>query len=167
MGVSHVLEDRRSFNILTVDENLNLGGYLVRSQPRLVKERKAGVFKLFPRLAERRMQLAGTLSGGEQQMLAIGRALMSDPKVLMLDEPSLGLSPILARSVLRTVREIAGRGTAVLVGEQNAREALDIAAKPYVIEVGRIALQGEAAVLARDERVQKAYLGGFESVSSA
>ena len=113
------------------------------------------------------MQLAGTLSGGEQQMLAIGRALMSDPKVLMLDEPSLGLAPILARSVLKTVRHIADRGAAVLLVEQNARQALAIADYAYVIEVGRIALEGEAAMLARDERVQKAYLGGFESVSSA
>src|SRR6266568_1714006 len=125
-----------------------------------------GVFKLFPRLAERQAQLAGTLSGGEQQMLAIGRALMSDPKVLMLDEPSLGLAPILARSVLRTVREIAARGTAVLLVEQNARQALAIADKAYVIEVGRVVLQGEAATLARDERVQRAYLGGFEAVGN-
>jgi branched-chain amino acid transport system ATP-binding protein len=166
LGLSHVPEGRRIFNILTVDENLNLGGYLVRSKHGLIKERKAGVFKLFPRLAERRMQLAGTLSGGEQQMLAIGRALMSDPKVLMLDEPSLGLSPILARSVLRTVREIASRGTAVLLVEQNARQALAIADTAYVIEVGRIVLQGEAATLARDERVQRAYLGGFEAVGT-
>lgn len=166
MGLSHVPEGRRIFNILSVEENLNLGGYLVRSQHELIKERKAAVFKLFPRLAERRTQLAGTLSGGEQQMLAIGRALMSDPKVLMLDEPSLGLSPILARSVLKTVREIANRGTAVLLVEQNARQALAIADKAYVIEVGRIVLQGEAATLARDERVQTAYLGGFEAVGT-
>jgi branched-chain amino acid transport system ATP-binding protein len=166
MGLSHVPEGRRIFNILSVEENLNLGGYLVRSQHALIKERKAAVFKLFPRLAERRTQLAGTLSGGEQQMLAIGRALMSDPKVLMLDEPSLGLSPILARSVLRTVREIANRGTAVLLVEQNARQALAIADKAYVIEVGRIVLQGEAATLAKDERVQRAYLGGFEAVAT-
>jgi branched-chain amino acid transport system ATP-binding protein len=164
MGLSHVPEGRRIFNILSVEENLKLGAYLVRSQHGLIKERKAAVFKLFPRLAERRTQLAGTLSGGEQQMLAIGRALMSDPKVLMLDEPSLGLAPILARSVLRTVREIANRGTAVLLVEQNARQALAIADKAYVIEVGRIVLQGEAATLARDERVQRAYLGGFEAV---
>ena len=167
MGLSHVPEGRRIFNILNVEENLNLGGYLLRSHGKLVKERKAAVFELFPRLAERRMQLAGTLSGGEQQMLAIGRALMSDPKVLMLDEPSLGLAPILARSVLKTVRHIADRGAAVLLVEQNARQALAIADYAYVIEVGRIALEGEAAMLARDERVQKAYLGGFESVSSA
>ena len=167
MGISHVPEGRRIFNILNIDENLNLGGYLIRGQPRLVKERKDAVYKLFPRLEERRIQLAGTLSGGEQQMLAIGRALMSDPKVLMLDEPSLGLSPILARSVLRTVREIANRGTAVLLVEQNARQALAISDQAYVIEVGKVVLQGQASALARDERVQKAYLGGFETVASA
>jgi branched-chain amino acid transport system ATP-binding protein len=167
LGLSHVPEGRRIFNILTVAENLNLGGYLIRSDRKLVDERKASIYKLFPRLAERRTQLAGTLSGGEQQMLAIGRALMSAPKVLMLDEPSLGLSPILARSVLKTVREIAKEGTAVLLVEQNARQALAISDRAYVIEVGRVVLEGEAATLARDERVQKAYLGGFESVSTA
>jgi len=167
LGLSHVPEGRRIFNILTVAENLNLGGYLIRSDRKLVDERKAAIYKLFPRLAERRTQLAGTLSGGEQQMLAIGRALMSSPKVLMLDEPSLGLSPILARSVLKTVREIAKEGTAVLLVEQNARQALAISDRAYVIEVGRVVLEGEAATLARDERVQKAYLGGFESVSTA
>jgi branched-chain amino acid transport system ATP-binding protein len=166
MGLSHVPEGRRIFNILSVEENLNLGAYLIRSRHALIKERKAAVFNLFPRLAERRTQLAGTLSGGEQQMLAIARALMSDPKVLMLDEPSLGLSPILARSVLRTVREIANRGTTVLLVEQNARQALAIADRAYVIEVGRIVLQGEASTLAKDERVQRAYLGGFEAVGT-
>jgi len=165
-GRCHVPEGRRIFNVLTVEENLNLGGYLIRSKGHLVKERKAAVYALFPRLAERRLQLAGTMSGGEQQMLAIGRAMMSEPKVLMLDEPSLGLAPILARSVLRTVREIAKRGTAVLLVEQNARQALAIAQRAYVIEVGRIVLEGEASVLAKDERVQKAYLGGFEAVAS-
>jgi branched-chain amino acid transport system ATP-binding protein len=167
LGLSHVPEGRRIFNILTVEENLALGGYLIRSDRSLVKERKDAVYELFPRLAERRTQLAGTLSGGEQQMLAIGRAMMSDPKVLMLDEPSLGLAPMLARSVLKTVREIAQRGTAVLLVEQNARQALAIADNAYVIEVGRIVLEGKAAELARDERVQKAYLGGFESVASS
>jgi len=166
-GLSHVPEGRRIFNILTVAENLNLGGYLIRSDRKLVDERKASIYKLFPRLFERRTQLAGTLSGGEQQMLAIGRALMSAPKVLMLDEPSLGLAPILARSVLKTVREIAKEGTAVLLVEQNARQALAISDRAYVIEVGRVVLEGDAATLARDERVQKAYLGGFESVSTA
>ncbi|TMC73639.1 MAG: ABC transporter ATP-binding protein [Chloroflexi bacterium] len=166
LGLSHVPEGRRIFSILTVEENLNLGGYLIRSDRKLVGERKASIYTLFPRLAERRTQLAGTLSGGEQQMLAIGRALMSGPKVLMLDEPSLGLSPILARSVLKTVREIANRGTAVLLVEQNARQALAIADRAYVIEVGRVVLEGEAAILAGDERVQKAYLGGFEAVGA-
>jgi branched-chain amino acid transport system ATP-binding protein len=166
LGLSQVPEGRRIFTILNIEENLNLGAYLIRSERRLVNERKAAVYALFPRLAERRTQLAGTLSGGEQQMLAIGRALMSDPKVLMLDEPSLGLSPILARSVLKTVREIANRGTAVLLVEQNARQALAIADRAYVIEVGRVVLEGEAATLARDERVQKAYLGGFEEVAT-
>jgi branched-chain amino acid transport system ATP-binding protein len=166
MGLSHVPEGRRIFSILTVEENLNLGGYLIRSDRKLVDQRKASIYKLFPRLAERLTQLAGTLSGGEQQMLAIGRALMSGPKVLMLDEPSLGLSPILARSVLKTVREIANGGTAVLLVEQNARQALAIADRAYVIEVGRVVLEGEAATLAVDERVQKAYLGGFEAVGT-
>ncbi len=167
MGISHVPEGRRIFNILTVEENLALGGYLIRSQHQLIKERNAAVFELFPRLAERRGQLAGTLSGGEQQMLAIGRALMSGPKVLMLDEPSLGLAPMLAKSVLKTVRAIANQGAAVLLVEQNARQALAISDYAYVIEVGRIVLEGKAAVLAKDERVQKAYLGGFESVASS
>ena len=165
MGISHVPEGRRIFNILTVEENLALGGYLIRAQHQLIKERKVAVFELFPRLAERRGQLAGTLSGGEQQMLAIGRAMMSGPKVLMLDEPSLGLAPILAKSVLRTVRAIANQGAAVLLVEQNARQALAIADHAYVIEVGRIVLEGKAAALAKDERVQKAYLGGFEAVA--
>ena len=167
LGISHVPEGRRVFNILSVQENLTLGGYLIRSHHELIKERTAAVFDLFPRLAERRGQLAGTLSGGEQQMLAIGRAMMSNPKVLMLDEPSLGLAPMLAKSVLKTVREIASRGAAVLLVEQNARQALAIADQAYVIEVGRIVLEGKASVLAKDERVQKAYLGGFESVAEA
>ncbi|HEY6118059.1 MAG TPA: ABC transporter ATP-binding protein [Candidatus Dormibacteraeota bacterium] len=167
LGISHVPEGRRIFNILSVQENLTLGGYLIRSHHELIKERTAAVFDLFPRLAERRGQLAGTLSGGEQQMLAIGRAMMSNPKVLMLDEPSLGLAPMLAKSVLKTVREIASRGAAVLLVEQNARQALAIADQAYVIEVGRIVLEGKASVLAKDERVQKAYLGGFESVAEA
>jgi branched-chain amino acid transport system ATP-binding protein len=167
LGLSHVPEGRRIFNILTVEENLNLGGYLKRSDGKLIRERKAAVFELFPRLEERRSQLAGTLSGGEQQMLAIGRAIMSEPKVLMLDEPSLGLAPMLGRSVLKTVAQIARRGTAVLLVEQNARQALAIADHAYVIELGRVVLAGAADVLARDERVQKAYLGGFESVAAA
>ncbi|HZV50440.1 MAG TPA: ABC transporter ATP-binding protein [Candidatus Dormibacteraeota bacterium] len=167
LGLGHVPEGRRIFTILSVEENLNLGAYLIRSQGALLRARKAAVYQLFPRLAERKHQLAGTLSGGEQQMLAIGRALMSDPKVLMLDEPSLGLSPLLARSVLKTVREVANDGTTVLLVEQNARQALAIADRAYVIETGRIVLEGKASILATDERVQKAYLGGFEAMTSA
>jgi branched-chain amino acid transport system ATP-binding protein len=167
LGLSQVPEGRRIFNILSVDENLKLGGYLIRSQRSLVRERKEAVYGLFPRLAERRGQLAGTLSGGEQQMLAIGRALISNPTLLMLDEPSLGLSPLLARSVLKAVREVAKRGTTILLVEQNARQALAIADRAYVIESGRIALQGKASELAEDPRVQKAYLGGFEEVATA
>ena len=165
-GLSQVPEGRRIFNILSVEENLTLGGYLIRSQRRLVQERKGSVYELFPQLHERRAQLAGTLSGGEQQMLAIGRALMSAPTVLMLDEPSLGLSPLLARSVLRTVKTIAESGTSVLLVEQNARQALRIANRAYVIETGRILMEGPASTLANDERVQRAYLGGFEDVEA-
>jgi len=166
LGVSQVPEGRRIFKVLTVEENLNLGGYLNRSQRELVRQGRERVFEIFPRLAERRGQLAGTLSGGEQQMLAIGRALMSDPKLLMLDEPSLGLSPLLSRLLLKIVREIANRGTAVLLVEQNARQALAISDRAYVIETGSVVLSGQASALARDPRVQKAYLGGFEAVTT-
>ena len=123
------------------------------------------MYQTFPQLAARRKQLAGTLSGGEQQMLAIGRALMSEPKLLMLDEPSLGLSPLLSRLLLKIVRQISNQGTAVLLVEQNARQALAISDRAYVIETGSIALSGKASQLAADERVQKAYLGGYEAVS--
>ena len=166
LGVSQVPEGRRIFKVLTVEENLNLGGYLNRSQRELVRQGRERVFETFPRLAERRSQLAGTLSGGEQQMLAMGRALMSDPKLLMLDEPSLGLSPLLSRLLLKIVREIANRGTAVLLVEQNARQALAISDRAYVIETGSVVLSGQASALARDPRVQKAYLGGFEAVTT-
>ncbi len=165
-GLSQVPEGRRIFNILTVEENLTLGGYLIRSQRHLVQQRKDAAYQLFPQLQERRTQLAGTLSGGEQQMLAIGRALMSGPRVLMLDEPSLGLSPLLARSVLKTVQTIAATGTAVLLVEQNARQALRISNRAYVIETGRVLMEGPASSLASDERVQRAYLGGFEEVEA-
>jgi branched-chain amino acid transport system ATP-binding protein len=165
LGLSQVPEGRRIFNVLTVEENLTLGGYLIRSQRALVRQRREHVFEVFPRLAERRGQLAGTLSGGEQQMLAIGRALMSEPRLLMLDEPSLGLSPLLSRLLLKIVRGIANQGTGVLLVEQNARQALAISDRAYVIETGMIVLSGNAAVLSRDPRVQKAYLGGFEAVT--
>jgi branched-chain amino acid transport system ATP-binding protein len=164
LGLSQVPEGRRIFNVLTVDENLSLGGYLVRRQRDVQRQRRDRVYETFPQLAQRRRQLAGTLSGGEQQMLAIGRALMSEPKLLMLDEPSLGLSPLLSKLLLKIVRQISNQGTSVLLVEQNARQALAISDRAYVIEIGTIVLSGPAAQLAADERVQKAYLGGYEAV---
>jgi branched-chain amino acid transport system ATP-binding protein len=164
LGLSQVPEGRRIFNVLTVDENLSLGGYVVRRQRDVQRQRRERVYATFPQLAQRRRQLGGTLSGGEQQMLAIGRALMSEPKLLMLDEPSLGLSPLLSKLLLKIVRQISNQGTAVLLVEQNARQALAISDRAYVIETGSIVLSGPAAQLAADERVQKAYLGGYEAV---
>jgi branched-chain amino acid transport system ATP-binding protein len=166
LGLLHVAEGRRLFRRQNVHANLELGLYGTRLDSAEERRRYDVVYELFPMLAERPQAPAGVLSGGQQQMLAIAQALMRQPKLLMLDEPSLGLAPILARSVLRTVREIAKRGTAVLLVEQNARQALAIAQRAYVIEVGRIVLEGNAADLAKDERVQKAYLGGFEEVGA-
>jgi branched-chain amino acid transport system ATP-binding protein len=164
-GLCQVPEGRRIFGTLTVAENLSLGGYLLRSKPAELRSRRDFVFETFPRLAERSHQLAGTLSGGEQQMLAIARAMMNEPKVLTLDEPSLGLSPMLARTILKIVRSLANRGVAVLVVEQNARQALRVADRAYVLETGRIVLEGTARELAADERVQRAYLGGFDTIA--
>jgi branched-chain amino acid transport system ATP-binding protein len=158
MGVSHAPEGRKIFSTLTVNENLNMGAYTLSNKTR-IEEHREHVFTLFPRLKERRNQLAGTLSGGEQQMLAIGRALMSDPKVLLLDEPSLGLAPLLVRAIFDIVREINRSGTTILLVEQNARAALKLAHKGYVLETGSIVLSGPAATLLADERVRKAYLG--------
>lgn len=159
-GLGHVPEGRRIFAALTVEENLNLGGYLARRDHGIVAERKQRVFDLFPRLAERRGQLGGLLSGGEQQMLAVGRALMNEPRLLALDEPSLGLSPVMVKTVGEVIRRIRASGTAILMVEQNARQALTLADRAYVLETGRIVLDGPAANLARDPRVQNAYLGG-------
>jgi len=159
-GLAHVPEGRRIFAALTVEENLNLGGYLSRREHAVVAERKRQVFDLFPRLAERRRQLGGLLSGGEQQMLAVGRALMNEPRLLALDEPSLGLSPVLVKAVGEVIGRIRAGGTAILMVEQNARQALALADRAYVLETGRIVLEGPAAELARDPRVQHAYLGG-------
>jgi branched-chain amino acid transport system ATP-binding protein len=166
LGLSQIPEGRRLFHVLSVDENLSMGGYLIRARRGVLRERRTLVYETFPQLAERRRQLAGTLSGGEQQMLAIGRALMSEPRLLMLDEPSLGLSPLLSKRLLRIVRRIADQGTAVLLVEQNARQALAISDRAYVIETGSILLSGQASRLAQDERVQKAYLGGYQAVGS-
>ncbi len=159
LGVSHAPEGRRIFSTLSVDENLNMGAYSLGGARARIEEHRARVFKLFPRLQERHRQLAGTLSGGEQQMLAIGRALMADPKVLLLDEPSLGLAPLLVKAIFDTVREINQSGTTILLVEQNARAALRLAHKGYVLETGSIVLSGPAATLLADERVRKAYLG--------
>jgi branched-chain amino acid transport system ATP-binding protein len=156
-GVAHSPEGRKVFNRLTVTENLEMGAYL-RSDA-AVREDIDRVFTLFPRLQERRLQVAGTLSGGEQQMLAIGRALMARPRILLLDEPSMGLAPILVEQIFETVADINRQGTTILLVEQNAAIALSVAHRAYVLETGAIALQGEAAELSEHPEVQRAYLG--------
>lgn len=156
-GISHVPEGRRVFANLTVKENLLLGAYAVKGGN--MDESMARVFARFPRLKERISQLAGTLSGGEQQMLAMGRGLMSRPKLMMLDEPSMGLSPILVQQVFDIIREINQAGTSILLVEQNAFMALQVASRAYVLETGHVVLSGEAAQLRQDPRVRAAYLG--------
>jgi branched-chain amino acid transport system ATP-binding protein len=158
-GLVHVPEGRRVFSTLTVHENLQLGGYLVRDHAEL-RWRIDRVYTLLPRLAERRDQQAGTLSGGEQQMLAIGRALVTGPRLLLLDEPSMGLAPLVVASVMELVREVNSQGVSVLLVEQNAKAALKIAHRGYVIENGECVLGGSAAELRGDQRVVAAYLGG-------
>lgn len=160
LGIAHVPEGRRVFGTLSVEENLNLGGYTRRGRRQAVAEARERVYHLFPRLRERRAQLAGTLSGGEQQMLAIGRGLMASPRLLLLDEPSLGLAPKLVREIFRTVREINRQGVTVLLVEQNANLALRLAHRGYVLETGRLALGGAASELREDPRMREAYLGG-------
>ncbi|MFD0783102.1 ABC transporter ATP-binding protein [Micromonospora azadirachtae] len=157
-GIVHVPEGRRIFSRLTVHENLQLGGYLV-SDKTVVSRRIDEVYTLLPRLAERRNQHGGNLSGGEQQMLAVGRALVAKPKLLMLDEPSMGLAPLVVAQIMKLIRQINADGTSVLLVEQNARAALKIAHRAYVVENGVITLQGSARELARDSRVVEAYLG--------
>jgi len=158
LGIAQVPEGRGIFPNLTVLENLKLATWTSKRKGSLGALFRA-VYELFPRLEERKAQLAGTLSGGEQQMLALGRAMMTDCRVMLLDEPSMGLSPILVKEVFRAIREINAKGTTVLLVEQNAGMALKIAHRGYVLANGRIALEGRAADLARDERVKEAYLG--------
>jgi branched-chain amino acid transport system ATP-binding protein len=157
-GIAHAPEGRRIFPRLSVQENLELGAF-IRRDPAGVKSDEERIFELFPVLAERASQAAGTLSGGEQQMLAIGRALMSRPRLLMLDEPSMGLSPIMMQRILSTVRELKAQGTTILLVEQNAQAALSLADSAYVIETGRIVLSGTGAELLTNDEVRKAYLG--------
>ena len=154
-GLAHVPEGRRIFLHMTVLENLEMGAY---TQPGYVKEGIADVFERFPRLKHRKNQIAGTLSGGEQQMLAMGRALMSKPKLLMLDEPSMGLAPILVQQIFDIIKELHDAGTTILLVEQNAEMALKIADRAYVLESGRITLSGTGAELAQSDSVKKAYL---------
>ncbi len=158
-GITQSPEGRRVFGTLTVRENLNLGAFTI-NDPRKNKKNLDWIFRLFPRLEERSGQLAGTLSGGEQQMLAIGRALMGQPRILLLDEPSLGLAPILVKTIFDTVKEINKSGVTVVLVEQNARVALKLAHRGYVMEVGNIVMEDSAASLLSNPDVQNAYLGG-------
>jgi branched-chain amino acid transport system ATP-binding protein len=156
-GIAHVPEGRRVFSGLTVEENLLLGGYLLNSNK--IKENLENIYNLFPVLKERRNQFAGTLSGGEQQMLAIGRGLMSNPKLILLDEPSLGLAPIIVNTVFDLIKQIRDNGITVLLVEQNANRALSIADKAYVLENGKIVMEGTGTELLQSNEVKKAYLG--------
>ena len=158
MGMAHVPEGRRVFASLSVLQNLRLGAY-TRNDKEEIEESLRKVYKRFPRLEERKNQPAGTLSGGEQQMLAMGRALMSNPRIILMDEPSMGLSPILVNEIFDIIKEVSAGGTTVLLVEQNAKKALSIADRGYVLETGRIVLEGKAQELLNNKSVQSAYLG--------
>ena len=159
LGMAHVPEGRHVFTRMSVQENLEMGAFSLKDQSSLGKDLEM-VFDYFPRLKERRRQLSGTLSGGEQQMLAMGRALMSNPKLLMLDEPSMGLAPILVGQIFAIIRELHQSGTTILLVEQNAEMALQVADRAYVLESGKIALSGTGRELAESDSIKKAYLGG-------
>ncbi|HCF48727.1 MAG TPA: ABC transporter ATP-binding protein [Syntrophomonas sp.] len=159
LGISQVPEGRRVFSTMSVLENLETGAYLRRDKKAIASDMEE-VFTRFPRLLERKKQLAGTLSGGEQQMLAIGRALMARPELMLMDEPSMGLAPLLVKEIFEIIKEINSRGTTILLVEQNAHMALSIAHQAYVIETGEIVLSGSAKELMNSEAVKKAYLGG-------
>ncbi len=158
LGMAHVPEGRRVFAELTVYENLKMGAY-TRKEKSEIEQTLSMVYQRFPRLKERKNQLAGTLSGGEQQMLAMGRALMSHPKIIVMDEPSMGLSPILVNQIFDIIEEVSKSGTTVLLVEQNAKKALSIADRAYVLETGKIVLDGDAQALLNDDSIKKAYLG--------
>lgn len=159
-GISHVPEGRRVFANMSVEENLELGAYL-RKDSKEIRRDIQSVYELFPRLQERRKQLSGTLSGGEQQMLAMGRAIMAKPKLLLLDEPSMGLAPLMVKTIFQIIEKINQDGTTILLVEQNANMALSVADRAYVIETGRVEISGTAAELQASEEIKKAYLGGL------
>lgn len=158
LGLAHVPEGRHIFSSLTVEENLMMGAYIRKDKERIQQD-LSRVYTLFPRLQERREQAAGTLSGGEQQMLAIGRAMMSNPRILLLDEPSMGLSPLLVKEIFHIIKELNQQGMTILLVEQNARMALSISNRAYVLETGKIVMEGEGQELLQDDQVRKAYLG--------
>ena len=158
LGMAHVPEGRHVFARMTVEENLRMGAYILRDQKQIA-ENLERVYGHFPRLKERRRQLAGTLSGGEQQMLATGRALMTNPKIVLMDEPSMGLSPLLVKEIFSIIQELHKSGITILLVEQNAKMALAVSDRAYVLETGTISMEGPAAELAADDRVRKAYLG--------
>ena len=158
LGMAHVPEGRHVFARLTVEENLRMGAYIIKDQKK-INENLESVYSHFPRLRERYKQVAGTLSGGEQQMLATGRALMTNPKMLLMDEPSMGLSPILVKEIFTIIEELHNSGITILLVEQNAKMALAISDRAYVLETGIISMEGSAKALSEDDRVRKAYLG--------
>ena len=158
LGIAHVPEGRHVFARMSVEENLKMGAYTMSNQKK-IQENLDKVYKLFPRLKERKKQLAGTMSGGEQQMLATARALMTDPKIVLMDEPSMGLSPLLVKEIFDIIRTLHENGSTILLVEQNAKMALGVADRAYVLETGKISMAGTAKDLLNDERVKKAYLG--------
>ncbi len=158
LGLAHVPEGRHVFARMTVEENLRMGAYIIRDAQK-INENLEKVYSHFPRLKERRRQLAGTLSGGEQQMLATGRALMTDPSIVLMDEPSMGLSPLLVKEIFAIIEQLHESGITILLVEQNAKMALAVSDRAYVLETGKISMSGKASELAEDDRVRKAYLG--------
>ncbi len=160
MGLIHSPEGRRIFKGMTVQENLDMGGFVDHKKTAELAKRQEYVFELFPRLLERRKQDAGLLSGGEQQMLAMGRSLMTNPKLMLLDEPSMGLAPFLVQAIMKIIRRLNEQGTTILLVEQNAKVALKLADYGYVLETGKVVIEGDGATLRQDESIVKAYLGG-------